>query len=152
MSVPFRISCSNDARAMIFFCLFCRFLGSGMSKIYNSTHHLSRVILYVKVTWPWAWLCISHFIDESAMISFVLQVFRVRDVKNIQFFTPTITRYLVRHGHVTMSVTLRFSCSNDARAIIFFLFLGFSGSGMSKVDNSTHQLSRVTLYVRVTWP
>ena len=34
-----------------------------------------------------------------------------------------ITRDLVRQGHVTMSVTFRISCSNDARAMIFFFVL-----------------------------
>ena len=54
---------------------------------------------------------------------FVLQVFRVRDVKNLYLHTVTITRDFVRQGHVTTSVTFHISCSDDARTMIFFLVL-----------------------------
>ena len=97
-SVTFRISCSIDARTMIFF-LFCRFLGSGMSKIYIPTQQLSRVTLYGHVTmsvtfsischvtrWAWPFIYLVLMTQERWSF-FILQVCMVRDVKNSFIFS-----------------------------------------------------------------
>ena len=90
---------------------------------------------------------------------FVLQVCRVIDVKHIH--TATITQYSTQQlSRVTLYVKITWPRAWPFVSFVlmtqkrwsFFLFCRFLESGMSKIYNSTQQLSRVSLYVKVTWP
>ena len=132
-SVTFRISCSNDARTMIFFFVLQVFRVRDVKNLYLHTVTITRDFVRQGHVTTSVTYRISCSNDARTMIFFVLQVFRVRDVKNLYFHTVTITRDFVRQGHVTTSMTFRISCSNDARTMIFFC--RFLGSGMSNIHS-----------------
>ena len=125
-----------------------------MSKIYNSTQQLSRVTLYVKVTWPWAWPFVSLVLMTQERWSFVLFCRLLgSEMSKIYNFTQQLSR-------VTLYVKVTWPWAWPFVSLVlmtqerwsFFVFCRFLGSGMSQIYNSTQQLSRVTLYVKVTWP
>ena len=89
------------------------------------------------------------------MIFFCYAGFKVKDVKNIQFHTVTITRDLIRQGHVTLNMTSLIFSSSEAGSMVFLVSLvtpmknhrsGFPGTS----DENSHAQFHVTLIYKVT--
>ena len=98
---------------------------------------------------------ISRSNDARAMIVFVMQVFKVKDVKKVEFHTVTIMRDLIRQGHVTLNITSLISSSSEAGVMIFLVSLvtlmkkhrsGFSGTS----DEENHAQFHMILIYKVT--
>ena len=80
----------------------------------------------------WIFFCFAGYLGQGSQM-------------NTQQHLCMLKRDLVRQGHVTLNVSFLISCSNDTRAMIFFLFHKFLGSRMSNIYNSTLTIKHVTL-------